>query len=137
MTSRQTIRGRVGWAETDASGAFYFTHAFRWAEVAETALWRRLGRLDVYARTPRRLVEAELLRPLRFDDEYQVTLWPERLGETSITWSFEITCADISHVRGRVVVVHVDETGKSAPLPDDVRALLDEGEHEHSRKATS
>jgi acyl-CoA thioester hydrolase len=124
VVGRQTVHGRVGWAETDASGAFHYTHAFRWAEVAETALWRRLGRLDVFARTHRRSVEAELIRPLSFDDEYQSSVWLEQLGRTSITWAFEISSGDACHVRGRIVVVYVDAAGRPAPLSREIRELL-------------
>lgn len=121
---RPTIRGRVEWAETDASGAFHYTHAFRWAEAAETELWRRLDRLDLVGRMPRRAVEAELLRPLSFDDEYDATLWPDRLGRTSITWAFEVSSRGVCHVRGQIVVVYVDAAGRATLLPDDLRQRL-------------
>jgi YbgC/YbaW family acyl-CoA thioester hydrolase len=125
--TRQAVHGRVRWAETDASGLFHYTHAFRWVEVAETELWRRLGRLELVALMPRRSVEAELLRPLSFDDEYDAVLWLERMGFTSITWAFEIVSSGECHVRGRVVAVNVDDQGRSTALTDDVRELLRSG----------
>ncbi|MEA2406729.1 MAG: acyl-CoA thioester hydrolase [Thermoleophilaceae bacterium] len=127
MSAQQRIRGRVAWAETDASGQFHYSHAFLWAEAAESALWRRLGRLDLMDRTPRRSVEAEFLRSLAFDDEYEVTLSLERLGGTSITWGFEISSGRTCNVRGRTVIVYVDDAGRPQLVPDDVRELLTRG----------
>ena len=43
-------RVRVGWIDTDAGGRIHFTVAFRWAEMAETGLYRKLGLLDEWTR---------------------------------------------------------------------------------------
>ena len=36
----------IRWIDTDAGGRIHFTVAFRWAEVAETGLYRKLGLLS-------------------------------------------------------------------------------------------
>ena len=59
--------------------------------MAETAIRRELGLLDEWGSYPRRKVEAEFLQVLVFEDEIEVRIRPERLGQTSITWAFEIT----------------------------------------------
>ena len=62
-------RLRVAWVDTDAGGRIHFTAAFRYAERAETALLRKLGLVDRLVDYPRRRVEADFRRVLRFEDE--------------------------------------------------------------------
>jgi acyl-CoA thioester hydrolase len=120
----EVVRGRVAWVETDAGRLIHFTNAFRWAEEAETTLRRRLGQIDAVARSPRRHVEAEFIRPLRFEDEYETRIWLDALGRTSLTWAFEITSGGELCIRGRMVVVNIDEDGRPAPIPEAERAAL-------------
>jgi YbgC/YbaW family acyl-CoA thioester hydrolase len=115
---------RVAWADTDAGERIHFTAVFRYAELAETALRRRLGLLGDWADYPRRQVEAEYLAVLRFDDEVEVRIRPDRLGRTSITWAWEIVRDGEECVRGRHTVVHVDPAGNASELPEDVRSAL-------------
>jgi YbgC/YbaW family acyl-CoA thioester hydrolase len=117
-------RTRVAWVDTDAGGRIHFTAAFRYAEAAETALMRSLGLLDGWGDFPRRRVEADFRVVLRFADELEVRIRPERVGRTSITWAWEILRDGESCIDGRHTVVHVDSHGNSAPLPDDVRTAL-------------
>jgi acyl-CoA thioester hydrolase len=114
-------RTRVAWVDTDAGGRIHFTAAFRWAEAAETALGRRLGLLEDWGDLPRRAVEAEYLQVLRFEDEIEVELRPERLGATSVTYAWEIRRDGEVCVRGRHTAVHVDADGRPSPLPDAMR----------------
>ena len=116
----------VAWVDTDAGGRIHFTAVFRWAEAAEASLMRRLGLLDGWGDYPRRRVEADYLAVLRFDDEIEVELVPERVGRTAITWAWTISRAGETCVTGRHTVVHVGADGKPAPLPD-VRAALASG----------
>jgi YbgC/YbaW family acyl-CoA thioester hydrolase len=117
-------RLRGSWADTDAGGRIHFTAALRYAELAETGLRRRLGVLGDWGDYPRRRVEADYHRVLHFDDEVDVRIRVERLGRTSITWSWEITRAGEVCVDGRHVVVHVDDAGRSAQLPGRLREAL-------------
>ncbi|HSS74705.1 MAG TPA: thioesterase family protein [Gaiellaceae bacterium] len=112
--------------DTDAGGRIHFTAAFRWVEQAETALIRRLGLIDeTWGDYPRRKVEAEYLRVLRFEDEIEIRLRVENVGRTSVTYSWTITKDGEPHVKGRHTVVHVDGEGHPAPLAQQVRAALD------------
>ena len=117
-------RTRVAWVDTDAGGRIHFTAAFRWAEAAETALGRKLGLLDEWASLPRRAVEAEYLQVLRFEDEIEVVLRPERVGSTSVTYTWEIRRDGELCVRGRHTAVHVDAQGRPSPLPARIREGL-------------
>jgi acyl-CoA thioester hydrolase len=117
-------RTRVAWVDTDAGGRIHFTAAFRWAEAAETALGRSLGLLQDWGDLPRRAVEAEYLEVLRFEDEIEVELRPERVGTTSVTYAWEIRRDGEVCVRGRHTAVHVDGEGRPAPLPESMRRAL-------------
>ena len=120
-------RTRVAWVDTDAGGRIHFTAAFRWAEAAETALGRSLGLLDEWANLPRRAVEAEYLHVLRFEDEIEVELRPERVGETSVTYAWEIRRDGEVCIRGRHTAVHVDADGRPSPLSPEARRALSTG----------
>jgi acyl-CoA thioester hydrolase len=121
---RHVERLRVAWVDTDAGGRIHFTAAFRYAERAETSFMRELGLVDRLVNYPRRHVEAEFRRVLRFEDEVEVAIRPERLGTTSITWAWQISRDGEPCVDGRHTVVHVGAEGRPEPLPDDVRKLL-------------
>ncbi len=122
----EVIRTRVAWVDTDAGGRIHFTSAFRWAEEAETELMRRVGVLgEQWGSFPRRKVEAEYLKVLRFDDEIEVRLRVENVGRTSVTYAWAIAKDGDPHVKGRHTVVHVDAEGRPAPLDDALRAVLD------------
>jgi acyl-CoA thioester hydrolase len=122
----QIEHSRVSWVDTDAGGRIHFTAAFRWAEQAETALMRRLGLLDSsWGDYPRRKVEAEYLKVLRFEDEIEIRLRVENVGRTSVSYSWTITKDGEPQIKGRHTVVHVDSDGQPAPLAERVRAALD------------
>lgn len=114
----------MAWIDTDAGGRIHFTAAFRWAEAAETALGRSLGLLDDWASYPRRAVEAEYLKVLRFEDEFQLELAPERVGMTSVTYAWEIRRDGDLCIRGRHTAVHVDSEGQPSPLSPEARSAL-------------
>lgn len=115
---------RVAWVDTDAGGRIHFSNAFRWAEIAETGLMRRLGMLQDWGDYPRKHVEAEFHQVLRFEDEINVRIRVERVGRTSITYAWTIEKEGNVHITGRHTVVNVDREGRPAPLPDRVRAAL-------------
>jgi YbgC/YbaW family acyl-CoA thioester hydrolase len=122
---RHVSRSRVAWIDTDAGGRIHFTAAFRWAEVAETALLRSLGLLDNWGDYPRRAVQAEYLAVLRFEDEFDVDLTLEKLGTSSITYAWEIRRPDGEVcIRGRHTAVHVDAEGRPEPFSPDARRVL-------------
>jgi acyl-CoA thioester hydrolase len=120
------VQRRIEWPDTDASGNYHNTAAFRFIEVAETALLERLGMLDdVYGRLPRRHVEADFLQPLVFRDLVDITLSVSAVGRTSVTYDFELCRAGEPAVRGRAVAVLLSQVrGEPVPWPDEYRARL-------------
>ncbi|HUF01895.1 MAG TPA: thioesterase family protein [Gaiellaceae bacterium] len=120
----QVERLRVAWVDTDAGGRIHFSNVFRWAEVAETSLMRRIGMLGGSGDYPRKHVEAEFHDVLRFEDEIDVRLRVERVGRTSITYTWTIERDGVVCVSGRHTVVNVDRDGRPASLAEDVRAAF-------------
>ena len=79
MTSAHRLTRRVQFHETDAAGIVHFSWFFRYMEEAEHALWRAAG-LSIAAPGaeigwPRVAASFEFMKPLRFEDEFEVRLW--------------------------------------------------------------
>jgi YbgC/YbaW family acyl-CoA thioester hydrolase len=119
-------QARVAWVDTDAGGRIHFTAAFRWAEVAETGLFRKLGLLagGQYGNYPRRHVEADYLQVLVFEDELDVHLRVVEVGRTSIRFVWEISRGGEVAVSGTHTIVHVDDEGRPAAVDERTRAAL-------------
>src|SRR5262245_30470886 len=117
------VQRRIEWSDTDASGNYHNTAAFRLIEVAETALLERLGLLsEVYGRLPRAHVETDFLAPLVFRDLVDVHLHVAAVGRSSITYEFEMTKGGEPAVRGRAVAVLLSEArGSSVAWPEEHR----------------
>ena len=106
------VQRRVEWSDTDASGYYHNTLAFRLIEVAETALLDRLGILEeVYGRMPRVHISADFLLQLAHRDLLDLYLAVKDVGATSATYEFRIDRDGASAVRARVVVVLLDRAG--------------------------
>ncbi|MDQ3953753.1 MAG: acyl-CoA thioesterase [Actinomycetota bacterium] len=121
-----TIQRRIEWSDTDASGHWHNTAAFRMIEWAETALFERLGILDVYGYLPRVHVEADFHRSLEFRDLVDATISIAQVGTTSLTYDFSIDRGGERCVTMTVVVALIDAQGGARAWPDDYRKLLAE-----------
>lgn len=106
MGTTVTIRRRLAWPDTDAAGVWHHSTLWRWVEEAEAELHRQLDIIaHTFGHTPRRHVEAEFLRPLRFDDEVDITLGVTRIGRTSVT--YEATVVHGGQVAARAAMTSV------------------------------
>jgi acyl-CoA thioester hydrolase len=121
-----TVRRRIEFVDTDASGRYHYATAMRLFEAAEAELLDRLGLLDeIYQSMPRAHVEFDYRRVLRFRDEVESTVWIERAGRTSVTLGFELSSAGEICVQGHLIAVFVDDEGEPTPWSDPVRELLE------------
>jgi acyl-CoA thioester hydrolase len=121
------IRRRIQWFDTDSSTKYHNTAPLRLMEEAEAALLDRLGIVrEVYGWLPRRHVEVDYHRPLRFWDEVEVHLEVLGVGGTSVTYGFRISRDGRDHAEGRVVAVLIDTEGRPLQWPDEWRRLLAE-----------
>jgi YbgC/YbaW family acyl-CoA thioester hydrolase len=125
-----TVRRRVEWAETDASGHYHFSSVFRWFEEAEHALWNSLNiNKLMFGRVPRVHVDVDYKERLWFDQEVDVQLLVERVGRTSCGFRFEVlTLAGEVAATGGYTIVHApDPTGPSRPWPTEILEALSTG----------
>lgn len=114
--------GVVRFSETDASGRFHYTNALMWAENTEHEIYRAAGVPVVDF--PRRTVAATFERGLVAGEQYDVELHVERLGTTSITYAWRILTGGQVAVTGSHTVVHIDGSGRPAPVPEILRPAL-------------
>jgi acyl-CoA thioester hydrolase len=118
----------VAFGDTDASGWMHFPNIFRYFEEAEHAFLKSRGVL-VFDRAhggwPRVKVSCDYKRPLLTGDRIEVLLEISRIGESSLTWNFEIltTTGEVAAV-GSVTTVRVNGEGRPQPISATERAAL-------------
>jgi acyl-CoA thioesterase FadM len=119
------VQRRIEWADTDASGFHHNTASFRMIEMAETALYERLGLMDLYGRVPRVHIEAEFRKALRHRDLLDVHFRVAEVGRTSIAYAIRMEHRGDVAVEGHVVAVRLDAaTREPEPWPEHTRRLL-------------
>ncbi len=95
--SELRTRRRVVFSETDAAGLVHFACFFRYFEDAEHALWRDAG-LSIHSEDseigwPRVSATCEFHRPLKFEQEFDVSVRVTEVARRTITYAGEITRA--------------------------------------------
>lgn len=128
---RAVYRGRVEWMDTDAAGHHHNTSIIRFIEAAEALFMRERGVSGYFGAAPRVRFEVDFTAPLWFDQEVTTTLVLDRIGESSLTFRFEVWAQQDENgprrlaARGRYVTVHVPRGSReSAPWPRDLRERL-------------
>ena len=130
MSSDFRHRLRVRYGECDPQGVVYFARYSDFVDIAMTELWReRIGPYGEMVEAGSDMVVAELVLRYRgsasFDDELDVIVAVDRLGETSLTCSWRIERDGAVLVEGTIRQVCIDPATKAKkPLPPDVRAAL-------------
>lgn len=121
---------RVAFSETDASGRVHFTSILKWAEDAEHEFLRAKG-LPVLTKNggwPRVNVSCDYQRPLAFGEVVSVEIELEKIGRSSLTWSFEVLTQDgESAAKGQMTTVWI-ENDQKAEIDAETRALLQGGQ---------
>lgn len=119
------VQRKVEWSDTDASGHYHNSLAFRLLEVGETALLQQLGLLEqLYGRMPRVHVSADFQSLLYFGDVIDIAFKITSVGTSSITYDVEIRRGEEVCVKGRVVAVLIGSSGTPRPWPDDYKKML-------------
>jgi len=128
-------RRRVEFAHTDQAGMAHFSEFFRYMESAEHELFRSLGLSVVQEWEGRRIswprVSAafDFEQPLRFEDEFELHLGIERMGESSISWVVHVKRDGLHCGTGRCTTVCCDVTDHSSlarmPIPSEIRTQLE------------
>ncbi len=133
MAAPFQTRRQVQWRDTDAAGIMHFSVFFVYMEQAEHELLRQLGLSVSFDDGPQKLsfprvsAKCDYQRPLRFDDQVDIEVRVERLGEKSITYDFQFRLAEEAVARGSMTCVccRVDtHPPRSVPIPQRVAAQL-------------
>lgn len=123
---------RVRYAETDQMGVVYHSEYLVWCEVGRTEYIRALGL--PYSEMERRgallaVADASIRfhAPARYDDLVRVETSLAQVKSRAVTFDYLIRHVETGArlVTARTMLVSLDRAGRPAPIPPDVRELLD------------
>jgi acyl-CoA thioester hydrolase len=123
-------RLRVRYHECDPQGIVFNGNWFAYFDVTLTELWREaFGSYEAMVESGSDVMvvsaAATFKAPARFDDELEIAMAIERLGESSMTSAFVCESRGRPLVEGRLVHVFVDPaTYAKQQIPDDARERL-------------
>ena len=132
MAGELRLSRRVQFSETDAAGIVHFSNFFRYFEDAEHALWREAG-LSIHPEKspigwPRVAASCEFHRPLRFEQEFDITVQINEVTKRTIVYKGKITSNGERIATGSWTIACVnkfpDGTMKSVEIPSDVADRL-------------
>ena len=131
--SEHSIRRRVQFHETDAAGIVHFSCFFRYMEEAEHALWREAGlsiaRAAAGVEFPRVAAGFEFQRPLRFEDEFDITIRIVAIHEKTIRYACLVTLGDEPIATGTLTIICVTrgagDAMKAAPIPIEIASRFE------------
>lgn len=121
------ITVRVYYEDTDLAGIVYYANYLKFIERGRTEWVRSLGidQLRLKAETGLvfavRRVEADYLRPARFDDVLTIETTPERVGGAKISVQQTVRREDEVLFEARVVLAVLTPEGRAGRLPADYR----------------
>ena len=124
---------RVQFSETDVAGLVHFSNFFRYFEDAEHALWRQAG-LSIHPEKsaigwPRVSAACEFHRPLKFEEEFEVSVAIAELGKRTISYRGVITKNGerVATASWKIACVSrlPDGSIRSAEIPADVAERLE------------
>ena len=131
MGSWHEHRMRVRYEETDTMQGVYYGKYFVWFEVGRMSLLRDLGLAYSDWRNrgigiPVVQAHADYKSPARFDDEVMVKTRVARVGNKSATFENEVyKLPEMALLcTGETVHAFIEGSGKSVPVPVDIRAKL-------------
>lgn len=132
VASSVAVAGRVEIYDTDASGLIFYGAPIRWFCAAETEFVRRFGLAEDVGQSmaadgpfaPTRSVEIELLKAMRFLDEFDHHVWVSAVGRTSYSMSHAVRVGGEVCVRGVVRRVRVQAAADGSMVPVEVTARL-------------
>jgi acyl-CoA thioester hydrolase len=128
-------RRRVQFYETDMAGLVHFSWFFRYMEEAEHALWRKVGltiaRPGDEIGWPRVAAAFDYHAPLRFEDEFDVTIRVTAVNSRTIEYVCDITKDETRIASGTLTIACVvrrpGEPLKSTTIPPDIARRFTSG----------
>lgn len=117
----------VAFSDTDASGWAHFSKILTYVENAEHAFLASVG-IPVFSNNggwPRVKISCDYRSPLRFQDKFEIQLSLTKIGNSSLSWKFQILKTDTTLVaEGEMVSVKIDSNGTPAALTETERTKL-------------
>jgi acyl-CoA thioester hydrolase len=122
-------RLQVRFRDCDAMGHVNHAVYFTYFEQCRLTFWReQTGAPSPHARVIIARAECDYRAPAHFGDELEIRLEVGEIGRSSFTLRYQITqvaSAAVVAVGSTVMVAYDYTSGKSVPLPDAARALLE------------
>lgn len=127
MTHSLTLR--VYYEDTDLAGIVYYANYLRFIERARSEWLRDLGIDQVALKAQGRVfavrrVEADYLRPARFDDLLEVRTDLAHAGPARVVVDQRVLRGDTVLFTARVTVACLDDQGRPVRLPADLARAL-------------
>jgi acyl-CoA thioester hydrolase len=144
---RFAYKKRVRYAEIDAQAVLFNSRYLEYFDIGITEYWRAVGMYEKSSLAGQGAAEFHVAKaevqfkaPVLLDEEVDICVRCTRIGNTSMTFAFEIHGVGKDDLRatGEEVSVHVAEArGRPAPVPDWVTELFEayEGRNLRERKA--
>jgi len=128
VVSKYRMQRRVQFYETDTAGLVHFSWFFRYMEEAEHALWRSAGLsiapADAKIGFPRVAASFDFHNPLKFEDEFEISLSITAISKKTINYQVHIIKNDIPIASGKLTVACVTkQTGrpmKAVNIPKEI-----------------
>ena len=126
-------RRKAVFSETDLAGIVHFASFFPYMEDCEHSFYRSLGYSvtnmldedDINIGWPRVSVSCEYLKPLQFEEEFEIQLLVSEITNKTIKYEFNFFDDEKALLaKGSIVVVCVkftDSGMKSSNIPDSIR----------------
>ena len=126
-----TLVRTIEWVDTDAAGHQHNSAVLRFVEACEAQLFRGLGLPEYFPSAPRVRHELNYRAKLYFGQRVTTTVVVERIGRTSMTFSFEVWGEEFGGepralaAHGSFVTAHVARGAAAAsPWPAELTAKI-------------
>ncbi len=120
---------RVYYEDTDLAGIVYYANYLKFIERGRSE-WVRAAGVDQNSLKSNglifvvRRVEADYLTPARFDDDLVVETTPVKFGGTKVLIDQRVMRDDIVCFEAKVTIVLVNDDGRPARIPAEVRQKM-------------
>jgi acyl-CoA thioester hydrolase len=120
----------VRFRDCDAMGHVNHAVYFTYLEQCRLTFWREVtGTPSPHTRVIIARAECDYRAPAYFGDELEIRLSVGEIGRSSFALEYEVVAVESGRLvaTGKTVMVSYDyQAGKSIPLPDSARALLEQ-----------
>jgi YbgC/YbaW family acyl-CoA thioester hydrolase len=123
----------VRWEDIDLAGIARYGSFTRFLDVAETDLYRSLGKplsvlhAEYKVWLPRKVLHIDYFSPARLDDEITLAAYFSNIGRTSVTFNIDLFRDDRKTLiaAAHLVLVCVDTAMRKIALPPEFRTFVD------------